>query len=88
MLNTSRANFTGFTKNASLKISDTANFISPYWVLDNLEIEAKNGVYAELNVKDTLKGKIGNTAKFLYYNDPIRALKIDKTANVQNKKLD
>lgn len=88
MLNTSRANFTGFTKNASLKISDTANFISPYWILDNLEIEAKNGVYAEVNVKDTLKGKIGNTAKFLYYNDPIRALKIEKTANVQNKKLD
>lgn len=88
MLNTSRANFTGFTKNAAIKIADTANLIAPYWILDNLTIDSRNGNYAEVNVKDSLKGKIGNTAKFLYYNDPIRAFKIDKTANVQNKVLE
>ena len=88
MLNTSRANFSGFTKEAIIKIADTANLIAPYWVLDNLEIDSRNGNYAEVNVKDTIKGKIGNTAKFLYYNDPIRAFKIDKTANVQNKILE
>ena len=88
MLNTSRANFTGFTKNAVIKIADTANLIAPYWILDNLKIDSKNGNYAEVNVKDTLSGKIGNTAKFLYYNNPIRAFKIEKTANVQNKILE
>lgn len=88
MVNTSRANFTGFTKDATIKIADTANLIAPYWVLDNLTIDSRNSNYAEVNVKDSLKGKIGNTAKFLYYNDPIRAFKIDKTANVQNKILE
>lgn len=88
MLDTSRANFLGTTKNAMLKISDTANLIAPYWKIDNLKIDSKNGNYAEVNVKDTLKGTIHNTAKFVYYNDPIRAFKIEKTANVQNKILE
>lgn len=88
MQNTSRANFTGFTQNAVLKISDTASFIAPYWKIDNLKIDFKNGGYAEVNVKDSIKGNIKNTAKFLYYNDPIRAFKIDKTATVQNKILE
>ncbi len=88
MFDTSRANFTGFTKNASVKIADTANLIAPYWILDNLNIDSRNANYAEVNVKDSIKGKIGNTAKFLYYNDPIRAFEIEKTANVQNQKLD
>ena len=88
MLNTSRANFTGFTKEANIKIADTANLIAPYWIIDNLNIESKNGNYAEVNVKDTLKGTIMNTAKFLYYNDPIRSFKAEKTTNVQNKTLE
>lgn len=88
MFDTSRANFTGFTKDARIKIADTANLIAPYWILDNLNIDSKNGNYAEVNVKDSLKGHIKNTAKFLYYNDPIRAFKIDKTATVTNKILE
>lgn len=88
MYDTSLANFKGTTTDAILKISDTANIIAPYWILENLEINAKNGIYAEVNVKDTLKGNIANTAKFLYYNDPIRAFKIEKTANVKNKTLE
>lgn len=88
MFDTSRANLTGFTKNAVLKIADTANFIAPYWKLENLFIDSKNANYAEVNVKDSIKGQILNTAKFLYYNEPIRAFKIDKTAMVKNKMLD
>ncbi|MDQ0594122.1 hypothetical protein QFZ37_002491 [Chryseobacterium ginsenosidimutans] len=88
MLNRSRANFLGQTKDAVIKISDTASLISPYWKIENLNIDSKNGNYAEVNVKDSLKGHIQNTAKFVYYNDPIRAFKIDKTTKVDNKKLD
>lgn len=88
MLNTSRANFTGKTKVAFIKIADTANLIAPYWMIENLNIDSKNANYAEVNVQDSLKGNIKNTAKFVYYNDPIRAFKIDKTANVQNKELE
>ena len=88
LLNTSRANFLGKTEEATIKIADTANLIAPYWMITNLDIDSRNGNYAEVNVKDTLKGSIKNTAKFLYYNDPIRAFRIDKTANVQNKMLE
>ncbi|MBB4805572.1 hypothetical protein HNP38_000844 [Chryseobacterium defluvii] len=87
MLNRSRANFLGRTKDAVIKISDTASLIAPYWKIGNLDIDSKNGNYAEVNVKDSLKGHVQNTAKFLYYNDPIRAFKIDKTTKVENKKL-
>ncbi|MDC8104146.1 DUF2807 domain-containing protein [Chryseobacterium sp. B21-037] len=87
MVNRSRANFLGETKNAVIKISDTASLIAPYWKITNLNIDSKNGNYAEVNVKDSLKGHIQNTAKFLYYNDPIRAFKIDKTTKVENKTL-
>jgi len=88
MTEKSRANFLGKTNDAVIKISDSASLIAPYWTIVNLDIMSKNGNYAEVNVKDSLKGSIGNTAEFVYYNDPIRAFKIDKTANVQNRKLD
>ena len=87
MLSRSRANFIGQTKDAVIKISDTASLIAPYWKITNLNIDSENGNYAEVNVKDSLKGNVKNTAKFLYYNDPIRAFKIDKTTRVENKKL-
>lgn len=88
MLNKSRANFLGQTKNALIKISDTASLIAPYWKIENLNIDSKNGNYAEVNVEDSLKGHVQNTAKFIYYNDPIRAFKIDKNTRVENKKLE
>lgn len=87
MQNRSRANFLGETKDAVIKISDTASLIAPYWKIENLNIDSQNGNYAEVNVKDSLKGNIKNTAKFVYYNDPIRAFKVEKTTRVQNKKL-
>lgn len=84
----SRANFLGKTKDAILKISDTASIIAPYWMIEHLKIDSKNGNYVEVNVKDSLKGTVKNTAKLTYYNDPISALKIDETATVQHKELD
>lgn len=87
MYDLSLANFRGKTKNATLKITDTANIIAPYWYIENLNIDAKNGTFAEMNVKDSLKGSITNTAKFWYYNNPVRAFKIEEKADVQNKKL-
>ncbi|WP_411812759.1 GIN domain-containing protein [Chryseobacterium scophthalmum] len=87
MQNRSRANFLGETKDAVIKISDTASLIAPYWKIVNLNVDSQNGNYAEVNVKDTLKGTVKNTAKFVYYNDPIRAFKVDRTTRVENKKL-
>ncbi|MCX8524938.1 DUF2807 domain-containing protein [Chryseobacterium formosus] len=87
MKNRSRANFLGETKDAVIKISDTASLIAPYWKIVNLNVDSQNGNYAEVNVKDSLKGNVKNTAKFVYYNDPIRAFKIEKTTKVENKKL-
>lgn len=88
MTEKSRANFLGKTKNVVLKISDTASLIAPYWNIDHLKIESKNGNYAEVNVKDSLKGTIKNTAKLTYYNDPISAIKIDQTATVLHQELE
>jgi len=87
MKNKSRANFLGRTENAVIKISDTASLIAPYWKIINLNLDSQNGNYAEVNVKDSLKGNVSNTAKFVYYNDPIRAFKVEKTTKVENKKL-
>lgn len=88
MTDKSRANLLGSSKSATIKISDTASLIAPYWKIDDLRIDSKNENYAEVNVKDSLKGNIKNTSKFIYYNDPIRAFKIEKSATVENKKLD
>lgn len=88
MQDTSLANFKGFTKKATLKIKDTAGIISPYWFVDAMNLEAENGTYSEFSVKDTLAGKVNNTAKLLYYGNPIRTLKIEKSASVNNKELE
>jgi hypothetical protein len=88
MTEKTRANFSGKTKDAFLKISDTASIIAPYWMIDHLKITSKNDNYAEVNVKDSLKGSIGNTAKLTYYNQPISAIKIEPTATVQQKELE
>ena len=88
MTEKSRANFLGKTKDVVLKISDTASLIAPYWMINHLKIESKNGNYAEVNVKDSLKGAVKNTAKLTYYNDPISAIKIEETATVQHQELE
>lgn len=88
MENSSRANLLGFTEKAFIKMKDTSSIIAPYWDITNLDLQTKNGIYAEVNVKDSLKGNVLNTSRLLYYNDPIRAFKIDKAATVENKKLE
>lgn len=84
----SLANFRGFTGNADMVLKDTASVVAPYWLVDHLALSLKNGSYAEVNVKDSLKGRVSDTSKLLYYNDPIRAFKIEKSATVNNKTLD
>jgi hypothetical protein len=42
--------------------------------------------YAELNVDEEIKGKIGNTSKLIYYGNPSKKLITDK-ATLENKKL-
>ncbi|MDY3521124.1 DUF2807 domain-containing protein [Riemerella anatipestifer] len=85
MTEKSRANFSGVTKEAVLKISDTASIIAPYWTVDYFDIQSKNGNYAEINTKEEISGKVENTAKLVYYGNPIRKLKIDKDTKVENK---
>ncbi|MBD8018291.1 GIN domain-containing protein [Kaistella pullorum] len=88
MADRSQANFLGKSQQVNLKISDSASIIAPYWNIDNLKLESTDANYAEVNVKDSLKGSVKNTAKLVYYNNPIRAFKIAPTATVQNKKID
>jgi len=57
-------------------------------MISSAKISAKNGSYTEINVTDSLKGSVEKTAKLTYYGDPIQALKIEKTANVQHGNLD
>jgi len=87
MLNKSRANLLGKTTLAKLNIRDTASIISPYWYIKDLEIESQNGNYAELNVDEEIKGKIGNTSKLIYYGNPSQKLKVTEKATIENKKI-
>lgn len=87
MKNLSLMNAKGYAKNVYLSISDTANFLSPYFLMENLNLTAENQTYTEVNVKDTLKGNIKNTSKLLYYNNPVRDFKIDEKAIVNHQKL-
>ena len=87
MMNKSRANLLGKTTLAKLNIKDTASIISPYWYIKDLEIESQNGNYAELNVDEEIKGKIGNTSKLVYYGNPSKKLKVTEKATLENKKI-
>ena len=87
MLNKSRANLLGKTTLAKLSIKDTASIISPYWYIKDLEIDSENGNYAELNVDEEIKGKIGNTSKLIYYGNPSKKLKVTDKATIENKKI-
>lgn len=87
MANKSRANLLGKTALAKISIRDTASIISPYWYIQDLDIDSQNGNYAELNVDEEIKGKIGNTAKLIFYGNPSKKLKVTEKAMIQNKKL-
>lgn len=87
MSSSARANFSGSSKTAQIKIQDTAHIIAPYWHVGSLKLEAQNGPYVEVNAVDTLKGEIKNTAKLLYYNSPVTILKKGSGVNVEQKPL-
>lgn len=87
MQNGALANFKGFTKNATLSIKDSSNVIAPYWMLNVLKINAKNGSYSEMNVKDSIKGEVKDQSKFIFYGNPVRAFKIDPDTKVLNETL-
>lgn len=81
----SKANFLGKTKEAHLKIADTASIVAPYWAVDYLNLEAQNGSYTEVTAQEEISGKIQNTAQLLYYGNPRRNLKIGDKTQVENK---
>jgi hypothetical protein len=87
MIDKTRANLLGKTDNAFIKISDTASLIAPYWYVKDLNITSDKGNYSEVSVEDKISGNVKNTATFTYYGSPISAFKIEKTATVENKKL-
>ncbi|MDL1913166.1 MAG: DUF2807 domain-containing protein [Bergeyella sp.] len=87
MKNGSLANFKGSAKNVFLNIRDTASLIAPYLLIDKINIRARNGIYAEINVKDSLRGSVENSAKLVYYGSPAGRLKKTKYAVVENKSL-
>ncbi len=83
-----RANFLGVSKKADIKLSDTASIIAPYWQINTANLQVKNGSYAELQVQDSLKGKVENTAKLVYYEEPVQALSIERTSTVQHENIE
>lgn len=88
MQNSSLANIKGFTKEASLKLKDTAGMISPYWLVDQMNINAQNHIYAEVNAKNLLSGNLTDTSKMLFYNNPVQKFKHSPKTTIENKKLD
>ena len=87
MMNKSRANLLGKTDLAKLNIKDTASIISPYWYIKDLEIDSRNGNYAELNVDEEIKGKITNSAKLIYYGNPSKKIKVEGKATIEKREL-
>ncbi|MHA6727462.1 GIN domain-containing protein [Chryseobacterium sp. A301] len=87
MSSLARANFSGSSNLAQIKIQDTAHIIAPYFEIGTLKLEAQNGPYVEVHAVDTLKGEIKNTTKLLYYNTPTTALKKESTVQVEQKQL-
>ncbi len=82
-----RANFSGASKKAEIKMQDTAHLIAPYWAVGTLKLEAKNGPYVEVQAVDTLKGTVENTTRLLYYNKPVTTFKKASSVEVNQKPL-
>lgn len=87
MTGKSRANLLGKTDFAKLNIKDTASIISPYWYIKDLEIDAKNANYTELNIEEQMRGVITNTSKLIYYGNPSKKIKVAEKAVLENREL-
>lgn len=81
----SRANILGKTIDAEIAIQDTASIIAPYWYVENLSVQSKNGNYTELSVAQNLNGRISNTAKLLYYGNPEKKIEVKDKAQIEQK---
>lgn len=79
------ANIKGFTKNAKLKLKDSAGIIAPYWNVEELNLNANNGAYTEVAIENLLMGNLGDTSKLLYYGNPKVELKQSKSSKIQHK---
>lgn len=86
MTGKSRANLLGKTNSANVIIKDTASIISPFWFIQDLTIDSKNGNFAEFNVNQEIKGKITNTAKLMYIGDPTKKITITEKALLEKSK--
>lgn len=87
MKDLSLMNVRGKAKKAQLHIIDTANFLSPYFMICVMDLKANNQTYTEVSVTDSLKGRVEDTSKLLYYNEPVRAFKIGENTKVNHQKL-
>ncbi|PIE50131.1 MAG: DUF2807 domain-containing protein [Flavobacteriales bacterium] len=87
MSNLSLMNCKGKAKKAYIRLVDTANFLSPYFLVDNMTLKSKNQTYTEVNVKDTLRVDVQDTSKLLYYNQPVRDFKVGENTKVNHQKL-
>lgn len=56
----------GKTLDADVSLENLAEMRSPYWFVNNLNINAKDGAFVEVVVEEKLEGKIENNAKLIY----------------------
>lgn len=87
MAQKSNANILGETKILNLKLSDSASIMAPYFYVENLEMNAKNGTSAGLNIDNEMKGTLENTSKLIFYGEPLNKLVKKDKSSVENRKL-
>lgn len=80
-----RANLQGFTKQANIKISDTASIIAPYWDINYCDINSKNNNYTEVAVQKELNGTLENTSRLVYFGEPTKKIKVAPKAQLERK---
>lgn len=87
MAQKSNANILGETKILNLKLADSASIMAPYFYVENLEMNAKNGTSAGLNIDNEMKGTLENTSKLIFYGEPLNKLTKKDQSSVENRKL-
>ncbi len=87
MAQKSNANILGETKILNLKLADSASIMAPYFYVENLEMNAKNGTSAGLNIDNEMKGTLENTSKLIFYGNPLNKLTKKNQSSVENRKL-
>lgn len=83
----SNANILGKSQLLTLKQSDSASIVAPYFNVENLEINAKNDASAALNIDNEMKGTLENTSKLIFYGEPLNKITKKDKASIENRKL-